>query len=153
MTEVVTSSARGLRRGIAAALVVVVACLGLVACGSNKESQKEAEQNLCQSLDKFSASILSLSGLSLGSSTQDDVKAAVDTVSKAWDQVVADAKDVKNVSTDELRSKWDDLKHGIENRPTDKPISQVIAGLQPQITAFTQAFQQVTNGLDCKKST
>jgi hypothetical protein len=152
MVDVVISSWGGLRRSIAAGLVLVSTCLGLVACGGHKESQQEAEQHLCQSLDNFSASILSLQGLSLSSSSQEDVKAALDKVTKAWDQVVTDAKDVKNVSTDSLQSTYNDLKNGIQNRPTDKPVSQVIAGLQPQIAAFTQAWQQLTNGLDCKKS-
>jgi hypothetical protein len=140
------------RQVVPIALAVVAACLGLVACGGNKESQQEAKQHLCSSLDNFAASIVALQGLSLGSSSENDVESAVDKVSSAWDQVVADAKDVKNASTDQIESAYNDLKQAIQNRPKDKPVSEVIAGLEPKITAFAEAFRKLGDGLDCKST-
>jgi hypothetical protein len=137
-------------------VVVVVAVLGVCVavsgCGSNKVSQKEAKQNLCTSLDNFTASIANLQGLSLTSSSAEDLRRAASRVDDAWGQVVADAKDVKNASTDKLQSAYQNLKKAIQNRPTDKPVSQVIAGLQPKLTAFSQAWTQLVNGLGCHKS-
>jgi hypothetical protein len=130
--------------------VVLTACLGLAACGSNEPSQAEAEQHLCASLDAFAASVVSLQGLSLQSASEDDLNAAVDEVDNAWDKVVEDAKDVKNASTDKIESAYDDLKNAVENRPTDKPITEVIAGLEPKVTAFAQAWKDFASSFDCK---
>jgi hypothetical protein len=139
-------------RNVAIAAAILAACCGLVACGSDKESQQEAKQHLCSSLDDFAASVVALQGLSLGSSSEDDVKAAADEISNAWDQVVDDAKDVKNASTDEIESAYNDLEQAIQDRPTDKPVTEVIAGLQPQVTAFAESWKHLADGLDCKTS-
>jgi hypothetical protein len=125
-------------------------CLTLAACGSNKESPAEAKQNLCASLDGFAASVTSLQGLALGSSSEDDIKSALDNIQSAWDKVVADAKDVKNVNTDNIQSTYDDLKKAVQDRPTDKPVAQVVAGLQPQLSAFAQAWKQFASSISCK---
>ena len=139
-----------MKRTVAITFAVLAACCGLVACGSDKESQQEAKQHLCSSLDTFAASVVALQGLSLGTSSEDDVDAAADNIGKAWDQVVKDAKDVKNASTDQIESAYNDLKQAIQDRPTDKPITEVIAGLEPQITAFAESWKKLADGLDCK---
>jgi hypothetical protein len=141
---------QGVARRLAISVVVLVtASFGLVACGSKKESQAEAKQHLCSSLDNFKASVTSLQGLSLQSS-EDDVKASAQKVNAAWDQVVKDAKDVKNVSIDNIQSAYSDLENAIQNRPTDQPITQVVAGLQTKLTAFSQAWTDFAGSLNCK---
>ena len=135
---------------MAITVAVLATCLGLVACGSDKQSQQEAEQQLCSSLDDFAASVVALQGLSLGSSSEDDLKAAADNVNRAWDRVLEDSKDVKSASTDEIQSAYDDLNRAIQDRPTDQPVTTVIAGLEPKIIAFAQAWKHLANGLDCK---
>lgn len=134
------------------AVLVAALALGFVlpGCGGNKESQQEAEQNLCTSLDNFAASVIAVQGLALGSSSKEDVKAATDQIKESWNAVVQDAKDVKNVSTGQIKSQYEDLKNGIENRPKDKPISETLASLEPTIKAFSDSFRQLLNGLDCK---
>ena len=134
------------------AVLVAALALGLVlpGCGGNKESQQEAEQNLCTSLDNFAASVIAVQGLALGSSSEEDVKAATNRIKESWNAVVQDAKDVKNVSTGQIKSQYEDLKNGIENRPKDKPISETLASLEPTIKAFSDSFRQLLNGLDCK---
>jgi hypothetical protein len=140
---------RSVGRSFAVAFAAAAACLGLAGCGSDEPSQKEAKQQLCASLDNFAASVVALQGLSLKSSSEDDVKTATDNVQDAWDQVVEDAKDVKNASTDQIESAYDDLKQAVQDRPADEPITQVIAGLEPKITAFAQAWKDLASGLDC----
>jgi prophage DNA circulation protein len=137
------------RNSLAVVLLALLSCLSLAACGSNKESPAEAKQNLCTSLDAFAASVVSLQGLGL-SSSEDELNNAVDKIDKAWNQVVDDAKDVKSANTDTIRSTYDDLKHAVQNRPTDKPITEVVAGLQPKLTAFADAWKQFASSLDCK---
>jgi gamma-glutamyl:cysteine ligase YbdK (ATP-grasp superfamily) len=133
------------------ALVGVAACLGLVACGSQKESPAEAKQQLCTSVNAFAASVTSLQGLGL-SSSEDQLKSSLDDVQKAWDNVVADAKDVKTVNTDNIKETYNDLKSGVQNRPTDQPVQQVVAGLAPKFTAFADAWRQFASSLQCKSS-
>jgi uncharacterized protein YoxC len=137
------------RRGLALLALAVVAMTALVACGSDKESPAEAKQNLCASLDNFAASVVSLQGVGL-SSSEDQISSALDKVDKAWDQVVADAKDVKTANTDNIKSTYNDLKEAVQNRPTDEPVTQVIAGLEPKLTAFAQSWKQFAKSVDCK---
>jgi hypothetical protein len=141
-----------MRGTLAIALVLLAATIGLVACGGNQESQAEAKQHLCQSLDDFAASVVSLQGLSLQSSSEVDLNSAADQVNDSWDKVVEDAKDVKNASTGTIQSAYDDLREAIENRPTDKPITEVIAGIQPKVTAFAKAWKDFANSLDCSNA-
>jgi gamma-glutamyl:cysteine ligase YbdK (ATP-grasp superfamily) len=133
------------------ALVALAASLGLVACGSNKQSPAQAKQQLCSSVDAFAASVTSLQGLGLSSST-DQLKGAVDNIQKAWDKVVTDAKNVKTVNTDNVKKTFDDLKNAVQNRPTNEPVQQVVAGLAPKFTAFADSWRQFASSLQCKSS-
>jgi gamma-glutamyl:cysteine ligase YbdK (ATP-grasp superfamily) len=130
-------------------VLALVTCLALVACGSHKESPAQAKQHLCASLDDFAASVTALEGLALTSS-EDDIKSALDNIQSAWDKVLADAKDVKTANTENIQSTYDDLKNAVQNRPTDKPVTEVVAGLQPKLTAFAQAWKQFASSLSCK---
>lgn len=138
-----------MRRALALVALAILAATALAACGSDKESPAEAKQNLCASLDGFAASVVALQGVGL-SSSEDQLKSALDDVDKAWNQVVADAKDVKTANTDNIRSAYDDLKQAVQNRPTDKPVTEVVAGLAPKLTAFAEAWKQFARSLDCK---
>ncbi len=137
---------------LALVLALCAAVLALPACGSNKESQEEAKHNLGTSLDQFAASVTSLQGLSLTGSSGEDVKAATQNIEDAWNQVVADAKDVKSASTDSLKSSYEDLKQSVQDRSTDESISEMIAAIQPKLTAFAEAWKSLANGLDCEAS-
>jgi gamma-glutamyl:cysteine ligase YbdK (ATP-grasp superfamily) len=133
------------------ALVALVACLGLVACGSNKQTSADAKQQLCSSVNAFAASVTSLQGLGLGSSKA-QLTSAVDNIQKAWDNVVADAKNVKTVNTDNIKKTYNDLKQAVQNRPANEPVQQVVAGLAPTFTAFTNAWREFASSLQCKSS-
>jgi hypothetical protein len=141
-----------MRRAAASVLLAVALCAGLAACGSDKESPAEAKQHLCASLDDFAASVVGLQGVVVPSSSEDDIRAALDKVDEAWQQVVDDAKDVKTANTDNIQSTYQDLKDGVQNRPTDKPVTEVIAGLRPKLTAFAEAWRQFAASLQCKSA-
>jgi hypothetical protein len=121
----------------------------VTACGSHKQSPAEAKQQLCASLDDFAASVVDLQGLGL-SSSEDDITSALNKIDDAWNKVVDSAKNVKTVNTDNLRSAYDGLKRAVQNRPTDKPLTEVVAGLEPHVHAFAQAWKDFGNSLDCK---
>lgn len=140
-----------MKRAVALVVLALVSCAALAACGSNKESPAEAKQHLCSSLDDFAASVVGLQGVALNSS-EDNITSALDKIQSAWDKVVADAKDVKSANTDHIRSTYNDLKNAVKNRPTDKPVSEVIAGLEPKLNAFAQAWKQFASSVDCKSS-
>jgi gamma-glutamyl:cysteine ligase YbdK (ATP-grasp superfamily) len=133
------------------AVVALAACLGLVACGSDKQSPADAKQQLCSSVNAFAASVTSLQGLGL-SSSEDQLKSSLDDIQKAWDNVVADAKDVKTANTENIKKTYSDLTQAIKNRPTDKPVTQVVAGLGPQLTAFADSWRQFASSLQCKSA-
>jgi hypothetical protein len=138
-----------MRQALALVLLVLATTLGLVACGSNKQSPAEAKQELCASLDDFATSVVGLQGIGL-SSTEDEITSALNKVDDAWNKVVDSAKNVKTANTDNIRSAYDDLKRAVQNRPTDKPVTEVIAGLQPKLQAFAQAWKDFANSVDCK---
>jgi hypothetical protein len=135
---------------LAVTLALVAAVLALPACGSDKESQQEAEQNLCTSLDEFAASVTALQGLSLTGSSGDELKSAAENIDDQWDQVVDDAKNVKSASMDSIKSAYEDLKQAIEDRSSSESISEMIAALQPKVTAFAAAWKSLADGLDCE---
>jgi hypothetical protein len=139
------------RNSLAVVLLAVLSCLTLAACGSNKESPAEAKQHLCTSLDGFAASVVALQGLGL-SSSEDELNSAFDKIDKAWNQVVDDAKGVKSANTDTIKSTYSDLKQAVQDRPTDKPVTEVVAGLQPKLSAFADAWKQFANSVDCKSA-
>jgi hypothetical protein len=140
-----------MKRALALVLLALLSSLCLAACGSDKESPAEAKQHLCTSLDAFAASVVALQGVGLNPS-QDALKSALDKVQGAWDNVVADAKDVKTANTEHIQSTYDDLKDAVQNRPTDKPITEVIAGLEPKLRAFAEAWKQFASSVDCKST-
>jgi gamma-glutamyl:cysteine ligase YbdK (ATP-grasp superfamily) len=133
------------------ALVALLGCLGLVACGSNKQSPADAKKQLCSSVDAFAASVTSLQGLGL-SSSEGQLKSSLDSIQKAWDNVVADAKNVKTVNTDNIKKTYNELTSAVQNRPKDQPVQQVVAGLAPKFTAFADAWRQFASSLQCKSS-
>ncbi len=137
---------------LALTLALCAAVLALPACGSNKESQQEAEQNLCASLNEFAGSVTALQGLGLTGSSGEDVTAATQNIEDAWNQVVADSKDVKSASTDSLKSSYEDLKQSVQDRSTDESISEMIAAIQPKVTAFAEAWKSLADGLNCDTS-
>jgi hypothetical protein len=140
------------KRALGLAVLALTLCTSVVACGgSDKESPQAAKQNLCASLDDFAASVVALQGVGL-SSSEDDINTALDKIDQAWNKVVDDAKDVKNANTDAVKSAYDDLKDAVQNRPTDTPVTDVISGLEPKLTAFAGAWKQFANSLDCKSS-
>jgi prophage DNA circulation protein len=136
---------------LAVVAVALAACLGLAACGSQKQSPAEAKQQLCKSVDAFATSVTSLQGLGLGSS-QDQLKSSLDNIQKAWDNVVADAKDVKTANTDNIKKTYNELIDAVQNRPTGQPVQQVVAGLMPKLTAFADSWRQFASSLQCKSS-
>ena len=138
-----------MKRLLGIVALALVAATALAACGGDKESPAEAKQNLCASLDDFAASVVALQGVGL-SSSQDQIQSALDNIDQAWQQVVADAKDVKTVNTDNIKSTYDDLKQAVQDRPTDQPMTAVIAGLEPKLTAFAQAWKEFAGSLSCK---
>jgi gamma-glutamyl:cysteine ligase YbdK (ATP-grasp superfamily) len=140
-----------MRSSLALVLLALLCCLSLAACGSDEESPAEAKQNLCTSLDGFAASVVALQGVGL-SSSEDELNDALDKIDEAWNRVVDDAKDVKSANTDTIRSTYDDLKQAVQNRPTDKPVTEVVSGLQPKLVAFADAWKQFANSVDCNSA-
>ena len=93
--------------------------------------------------------VVSLQGVGL-SSSEDQISSALDKVNQAWNHVVDDAKDVKTANTDNIKSTYNDLKEAVQNRPTDEPVTQVVSGLAPKLTAFAQAWKDFAKSVDCK---
>ena len=56
---------------------------------------------------------------------------------------------MKTANTENIKKTYNDLTQAIKNRPTDKPVTQVVAGLGPQLTAFADAWRQYASSLQC----
>ena len=59
---------------------------------------------------------------------------------------------MKSASTDSIHVAWDDLKQSLQDLSTDESISEMIAALQPKVTAFAEAWKSLADGLSCEAS-
>jgi hypothetical protein len=143
-----------MKRAIAVGAVLLVGAFGFVACDSDDgESQASAEESLCTSLDGFSAAVVKFQALDPQTASQDDYEAAAAAIQDAWGEVKAEAEDVAEADTAALDSAQAELSSAVENLPQDVPVSEAIAGLQPDVAAVAQAWGEIYDGVGCGAAT
>ena len=70
---------------LAVAGVLLISVFGVVACGGDDdESQASAEQNLCTSLEGFSAALANVEGVQLGNPDANKANISVQRVRATW---------------------------------------------------------------------
>jgi hypothetical protein len=129
--------------------LLMVATLGLVACGGDDEpSAEEAQANLCTSLDELQTQVTALTDLGLDS-TVDDVQDALGNIQDAFDEVVDDAQEVADVETQELGDAIDSLESTISDIGDGTSIGDALTAIADELTAIGTAWQDLFTSTDC----
>jgi hypothetical protein len=131
---------------IAAVLTLAVVA---AACTSTTD-QATAEAALCDSLAAYNTSVQAIADLSPDTASVDDLNAATDAASTAWDQVVEDAAAVTDADTASIDSAWDDFAAAVADLPSDVAVTDALATLQPSIDAVQSSYTEIADGLSCE---
>lgn len=131
---------------IAAVLTLVVVA---AACTATPD-QATAEAALCDSLAAYNTSVQAIADLSPDTASVDDLNAATDAASTAWDQVVEDAAAVTDADTTSIDAAWDDFAGAVADLPSDVPVADALTTLQPSIDAVQSSYTEIKDGLGCE---
>jgi hypothetical protein len=133
------------------ALLAAVGVAGAVLLGVAlwPENSAEAKQDFCNSLSDFSSTVVSYQGLDPVTATNDEREAAADDIAEAWDNVVDDAYDWANAYDNPLAEAYWDLENAIDGLPSDYTVAEDLDALQPELSAFPQAFHDTFDGSGC----
>lgn len=133
---------------VAATVMLMLVPLVLVAASCGGTDTKEAETNLCKSLDEFETALIALGDISLDS-TIDDIQNNFKKVEDAWNKVVADAEKVAEAKADDLKKAYDDLKKAINDIPGDATVTEALQSVADEAAAVAAAWQKLFSDLDC----
>ena len=113
------------------------------------ESSAEAKANYCNSLSNLSSTVMSYQGLNPATATNDQLDQAYNDIADAWNAVEDDANDWANAYDNPLTSAYDDLYWAYQALPGDYTVAQDIDALQPEISAFPDAFRETFDRSGC----
>ncbi len=131
------------------ALILGVCVLGLLVAACGGESSATAKKNFCNSLSDLSSTVMYYEGLNPATATNDELDAAADDITNAWNDVVDEGYDWAYAEDNSLTEAYNDLYDGIQSLPGDNTISQDIEALQPELSAFPQAYSDTFDGSGC----
>jgi hypothetical protein len=132
---------------VATTVIMLLVPLALIAASCGTDT-KEAETNLCKSLNEFETALLGLLDISLDSSIE-DIQQNFKDVEDAWNKVVSDAEKVGTARSDDLQKAYDDLKKAIDDIPGDATITEALESLSDDAAAVVAAWEQLFSDLDC----
>lgn len=132
-----------------AALILGACVLGLLVSACGGESSATAKENFCNSLSDLSSTVMNYEGLNPATATNGELNSAADDITSAWDDVVNDAEDWANADDNALTQAYNNLYDAIQALPDDYTIAQSIDALEPQLSAFPQAFRDTFDGSGC----
>jgi hypothetical protein len=133
---------------LAGASILAVLGLGL-AFTYGGQSTEEAKQEFCDSLTDLSSTVMKYEGLNPATATNDELEAAADDIDDAWDEVVDEAYDWTWAEDNQLVEAYDDLYDAMDSLPGDYTVAQSIEALQPELSAFPQAYSATFDGSGC----
>jgi hypothetical protein len=119
-----------------------------VAASCGGTDTKEAETNLCKSLNDFEAALIALGDISLDS-TVEDIQNNYKAVEDAWNKVVADTENVGTARSDDLKKAYDNLDKAIDDIPGDATVTEALQSIADEAAAVVAAWEQLFNDLDC----
>ena len=121
--------------------------MGLTACGGGDDSATP-EEELCSALDDFRSSIDEVQDLNVGSSSLDDVEAAIGTIVDAAQEVASAAREVTSADVDELQASAESLQTALADFPSPGSIQAITTGLG----TIRETGDQAIEDLDCDTS-
>ena len=130
--------------GVAAAGLVVALAFAL-----RGPSSEQAKQDYCDSLRNLSSTVMSYQGLNPATATNEELDAAYDDITGAYDQVVQDAEDWANAYDNPLGEAYDDLYWEVQYLPEDYTAAEDLAAVEDELAAFPGAFHETFDGSGC----
>ncbi len=141
------------RATVFAALVVGLCTAAIVLAFTwPGESSATAKRHFCDSLSNLSSTVMNYEGMNPATATNDELQGAADDIAGAWDRVVNDANDWANAYDNPLTGAYNDLYYAIQDLPGDNTIARDLQALQPELSAFPQAYQETFDGSGCATS-
>jgi len=128
-------------------LILGACVLGLLVSACGGESSATAKQNFCNSLTDLSSTVMNYQGLD--AATNDELDRAADHITNAWDDVVDDANDWANADDNSLTEAYNDLYYAIQDLPGDNTVSEDLDALEPELSAFPQAYRDTFDLSGC----
>jgi len=132
---------------VATIVMMLLVPLALVAASCGTDT-KEAETNLCKSLNEFEAALIALGDISLDS-TIEDIQNNFKAVEDAWNKIVSDAGKVAEAKSDDLKKAYDNLVKAIDDMPSDASITEALQSIADEASAVAAAWEQLFSDLDC----
>jgi hypothetical protein len=129
--------------------LAVVAGVVLLGVAIWPEDSAAAKQNFCNSLSNLSSTVMSYQGLDPAAATNEERDAAYNDISDAWNAVADDANDWANAYDNPLNEAYNDLAVAIDDLPSDYTVAQDLQALEPQLSAFPNAFRETFDGSGC----
>jgi len=129
---------------------VLAAGVVVVAVVSNRgDSQAQARESFCSSVDTLQSSVSSLLGLSPTSASKDDYENALDQVEDDWDAVSDDASDLAGATGDQLEDAWDSFESALDAVPDDASVSDALSDVASAGKTFASSVASTLSGPDC----
>ena len=132
-----------------AAVLAVAGAVAAAAIALWPEDSATAKKNFCSSLTNLSSTVMTYQGMNPATATNDQLDSAADDITDAWNAVVDDANDWANAYDNPLGEAYDDLYNAINTLPGDNTVAEDIEDLQPELSAFPQAYQETFDGSGC----
>jgi hypothetical protein len=129
--------------------LTVAAGIALLTVALWPENAATAKKNYCNSLSSLSSTVMNYQGLDPRTATNDELNAAYDDIAGAWDDVVDNANDWANAYDNPLANAYDDLYWAVQGLDGDNTIAEDIDDLQPELSAFPEAFHETFDGSGC----
>lgn len=129
-----------------ALLVLVVFGMLAAACS---ESQEDAEAALCNDLGELTTAIQSASNLNPETATVDDVNAATDAVTSAWENVRDSAEDVDNIRFENTEAAADTFRDSVNNIEGESTLPEAYAQVVGAANALQTEVNTINSELTC----
>ncbi len=132
--------------------VVAAILIGIWATRGGGESQADAQQAFCSSLDTLDSSVEALTSLDPTSASQSDYQSAVSTIESDWDQVKSDASNLASIDESTLDSAWDSFKSAVDEVPDDASVSDALSDVKTSADSLASTVKSTLTGPDCSGS-
>jgi hypothetical protein len=129
--------------GVAAAILVGVFAV------SRKDSQADAQEAFCSSLQSMESDVHALTALEPSSASKTDYQDAVDSIQSDWDDTKSDASDLASVDMSTLDSAWDDFKSAVDDVPDDASVSDALSDVGDAANSLASTVKSTLDGPDC----
>jgi hypothetical protein len=128
-------------------VVTLVVALAVSACG--RTTPAEAEATVCDARAQLQESVDALRAMTLATTPIATYRDAVTQVGDDLSTLAEYRQELNDTNADELFTAIDDLKDAIYHLPEGVPATEAMDSLQPERQAVANAFNALTDELNC----